>query len=443
MLSDAIFARIADHLDFWTLFRFCLLDDKFCRIIGENIIARDGLDIGRISDQVDVRHTLRYLGEYATKLYISQMDFKLKDRNVTFITEMFRHIGRFCTNLKTLYVVVEPYPIDFKMTNWSGFKKIETLTIKVNNRHVWYDKHVLIDSVLTNIIPKCENLNSLTINGISTSFEYLLYPSCQRGLQSLRIQNSLILSKQNWLQVIDQHKSSLQTFDYNLSIVTDYQFNDVLLHAVQTMPKLTAVGAYSNVIYLGFGMLRIVPKSTLILQFKNPSSIGFELTKNSICILEMLAYRNKTRTVTMRYTGSEINLTTGTLERLTRYTNLKCIRFVGSLWGECLPVRQILNALPGLVECHFCDVYSFDFKILNMIRSPLLQRIILENAQRLRIFKCSFNALNEQRAFICPQAPSLEIHVDTEFLKKAKAKLGTLNGSHAHFCLLERFESYT
>lgn len=417
------------------------MDDRFCRIIGENIVARDGLDIGRISDQVDARHTLRYLGEYATKLYISTSDFKFKDRNVTFATEMFRHIGRFCTNLKTLYVIVETWPIDFKMTNWSGFKNIEILTIKVNvGNQQWYGKMGHIDAMLRKIIPKCENLKSLTMENIRTTFDYLLFPSCKRGLESLSVQNCMILSKQNWLQVINRHKSSLHTFDFTFSDVTDYKFNDVLLHAVQTMPELTAVCAYPKVFYHGFGT-KVVAKSTLLLQFQHSRSIGFELDKTNVYILEMLAYYNKVRKVTIKYSGADLKLTKETLERLTRYTNLKCIRFVGSHWGNCLTVGQILNALPGLVECHFCDVFSFDFKILKMIRSPLLERIVFEDANGIKIFKCAFNELNEQRAFICPiAAPSLEIHVDTAIIEKAKAKLGKLNGSHVRFCLLERFQ---
>lgn len=436
LLSDTVFARIADYLDFWTLFRFCLLDDRFCRIIGEKIVARDGLDIGRISDQVDARHTLRYLGEYATKLYISESDFKFRDRHVTFLTEMFRHIGRFCTNLKTLYVIIDTWPIRFEMTNWIGFQNIEILTIKFNVGNGWFQNKGHIDIVLRKVIPKCKNLKSLTIHNISTSFEYMLFPSCP--LQSLSIQNCSIVSRKNWLKAIDQHKTSLQTFDFNYSDVIGYQFNDILRHAVLTMPNITAVCAY----HYGFGKFSIVPSSTLLLQFNSLSSMGFELNKTNIYILEKLAFRNIVRTVTMKFSGSDLNLTKETLEQLTRYTNLKCIRFVGGLWGKCLSVRQILNALPGLVECHFYGVYSFDFKILHMIRSPLLQRIIFENVNGIKIFKYSFNALNEQRAIICPNAPSLEIHVDMAFLKKAKAKLGKLKGSHAHFCLLERFESY-
>lgn len=441
MLSDAVFARIASYLDFWTVFQFCLLDDKFCRIIGENIVARDGLDIGRISDQVDCRHTLRYLGEYATKLYISISDFKLKDPNVSFSTEMFRHIGRFCTNLKTLYVILVGSSFlnfDFKMTNWSGFKNIETLRIKVN---VGYQRfNINIDSLLTKIIPKCENLNSLTIHNMCTAFEYLLFPLCQRGLQSLCIRNCLINSRQNMMQIMHQHKRTLETFHFNFSKVLDYHFINVLDNAVNAMPKLTAVCAYPIWNFYEESV-NIVSTCNLLLQFKNLSSIGFQLNKKSIHMLKVLADRNEVQTVTMHFSDVDFNLTTETLERLTRYTNLKCIRFVRNFSYEFRTIRQILNALPGLVECHFCDIYSFDLKILNMIRSPLLQRIVFENTE-IRIFKCSFNQLNEQRAFICPNAPSLEIHVDAVMLNRAKTKLGKLNGSHVHFCLLERFECY-
>lgn len=439
MLNDKIIIEIIEYLDFWSMFQLSRFDNKFRQIIGKNAIARNGLNLNGISEQIDGREILKYFGEFTTKLNIAESHIKHKESNVSFATELFNQINLHCPKLENLTVYFDLRNRSrFQINDSNGLKNVKQLSliykIPYGSRQL-----ICIDDILQIILSKCVQLNSLTLNNLNTSVPFLLVEPCQ-SISSLRLKGCEIHDKTNWEKFLDKPNESLECFEiesfYGYRMNNGINFNGYIDRIVYAMPKLKKLSILPEFYSLD---LNDEPDFSPIVQLRSLTSIGIRLTlmhPSHVAFLYSLAEQNLIKELTIAHLVHEYTVPPTMLIRLASFTSLQSIHFKDPP-SKGMAMMQIFGALPCITECRLSKTSSLTLKIIKMIRSPLLQRVYIEES-KFTFFVGHLLELDEHRGMVCPGMSKLKIYLEAYNLRRVRAKLRTQEPKYVEFCLLKK-----
>lgn len=189
-LDEVALLNIFKRLQLYDLLQIGELDVNYQQIIGENIISKQKLDIGKVSKHYDTRHTFKQFGPFVTSLVVHETDIQYKDDKFTFIDEIFRLIQKRCTVGRLLSIEIHLDRTEDQHTVTivpDVFKGIFSLIIDAGYRRDMPKSNNLLGSVIS----KCLKLNSLTLKGIIGNWDFLVFPQLQ-NLLTLTISNCRI-----------------------------------------------------------------------------------------------------------------------------------------------------------------------------------------------------------------------------------------------------------
>lgn len=375
LLDEKLLLNIFKHLDLFNQLQIGEIDVNYQRIIGEQIISNQTLDVSKIRKNYYTRHLFKQIGEYMTNLVISESDIQYKDDKYTFIGEIFRLIDKRCIvgRLKSITINLNKQMDQHIVTVVPEvFKEVTSLAI--------YGFSNPLNNLLVKVISKCSNLRTLKLSGVNSGWNFL-------ALQQLRTLTSLeIISCEipytDWATLVDKDMHS-QTHSLTSLTIKHSHFNiDV--------PELMQLNWFKD------NFLMII-------------GIAFPALKDFVCVgrhdgkylQKWWIFKNLEKMAINAY-GMNISIC-----NINLLTNLRSIEFFEY---TSIPVFEELLKLPLLSELKLTK-REIDFDVItSIVAASRFLRVLLVNSWKPNIPWTFYNALVIERATRWPDAPPLQMH---------------------------------
>ncbi|XP_055305994.1 uncharacterized protein LOC129570414 [Sitodiplosis mosellana] len=217
-LDDKTLVKIFDQLNLYDLLQMADEDPRIEQVIAEKIMPSRVLNIGEISKHYSVRHAFKHFGRFAPEVVMSLSDIQWKDDKLSEIEEIFRLIGKRCSdgNLKKLSItfdIKDKKSCEFRTDISECFKTLESLTIMHCKR-----QSAEFDHCLKSLLAGCTGMKSLTLNQIKSNGKFLSALEAIK-IQELTIESCRLTESKFWLEMVQKGIPSLKSFNWNNFVI--------------------------------------------------------------------------------------------------------------------------------------------------------------------------------------------------------------------------------
>lgn len=417
MLDEKSFIEICKYLKMFDLLQLAEVDINYQRIIGENIIAKQTLDITEISPNYEVRDVFKCFGEFAQALSIRESDIQYKNERYTFAEEIFRLIKKRCVADRLKAITIHFDSKDWLKKPYNAtkfldvFAQVESITIGkstlAQSSHTQRDKS--LDEFLKKVLVHCTQVKTLKLINLSCAFEFLRLAQL-RQLHSLEFEHCDIAGD-GWTKFVNDAgiRPHLKSLIFNRTgfyincryCIGKVNQNQFLSSIATTFPKLESFCLTHQ-----------------RLRFEEPNCSALQ-TLGKLKELRVIEgeYPNLIETLAGNATIEKLTLSLAGLKSAASIDKLRNLRSIEllELRPENLSICQAFSLLPQLNEITLHSKYFFpDLQIRRLVRD------LVTNAPQLRVLKVftAYSLLNvalyKQIAMIrrnqLPNGPPLELH---------------------------------
>lgn len=375
LLDEKLLLNIFKRLDLFNQLQIGEIDVNYQRIIGEQIIMNQMLDVSKISKHYYTSHLFKQIGEYMTNLMIFESDIQYKDDKYTFIDEIFRLIEKRCIvgRLKSITIYLDKKMDQHTVTVVPKvFEEITSLTI--------HGYSVPFNNLLEKMISKCSNLCKLKLYSVNSNWNFLALQQLHM-LQSLEIYNC---------QIPYTHWATL--FDKSIHSQTHRLTNLMIKHSrfIIDVPDVMVVNLFKENFLMIMGIA-----------FPALKDFAFIGRHDGKYLQKWWMFRNLEKMSINAY-GMTISLSD-----INLLTNLRSIEFAEY---TSIPVFEELLKLPLLSEFKL-NKDEIDFDVITaIVAASRYLRVLLLNSWKPNIAWTFYNSLVIERATRWPDAQPLQMY---------------------------------
>lgn len=395
LLDEKLLLNIFKRLDLFDQLQIGEIDVNYQRMIGEQIISNQTLDVSKISNHYYTRHLFKQIGEYMRNLVIYESDIQYKDDQYTFIEEIFRLIDKRCIvgRLQSITIYLNKKLDQHTITVVPEvFKEIKSLEI--------FGYANPLNNLLEKVISKCSNLRTLKLYNVNSSWNFVkLQQLCM--LQSLEI-HCCEIPYTFWATLCDKRIYS-QTHRLTSLTIKHSRFTiDV--------PEIMELNVFRDNFLMIIGMA-----------FPDLKDFVFVGRHDGKYLQKWCIFKNLEK---MAINANGMTISIGDINLLN---NLRSIEFCEY---TSIPVFEELLKLPLLSELNLKkDEIDFDV-ITAIVAASRYLRVLLLNSWKPNITWTFYNSLVIERATRWPDAPPLQMHARFKNFQRHKPNVINIHRLH-------------
>lgn len=394
LLDENTIGKICKHLSILDLLQFGELDINYQRIIGQQIISKQTLNISTISKHYDVRQAFKQFGEFAKQLHIKESDIQYKKDKYTHAEEIFRLIKKRCV-ADQLKSVTIGFDGDLKQVDANRFLDVfaELKSLTIEKSRCPYSFGLKRDEPLKKLLEKllanCTKLTTLKLNWMRCDIDFLMIPQ-MRTLQSLWLHETNI-PYDNWMKFIKSGVCPLTSLKIDRSsfLVNEYvkalDQGEFLRDIVEAFPQLETFILF----YCGHLLDKLINPNCDALKTLHHLKEFRILELKYSNLIQSLAGPCSIQKLSFKLTGIE-SVESIPLS-IMNLTNLRSIEFYEPDIIHMEIYKSFLN-LPQLSQCVFSAGNKY-YNPYDMNGVDLILLEIIKSSEHLQVLKVTISHL--------------------------------------------------